>query len=146
MTGSILLVEDNEDDANLMMAAFDRLGLGEGLQLVKDGEEALEYFQGSGQYARRDIFPLPSLVLLDLRLPNMSGLDVLAWIRNQSTLRTVIIVVLTGLQLDSEVQRAYLLGANSVLFKEASQEELDAKVKLLKDYWIGANRLGESKS
>ncbi len=146
MTGSILLVEDNEDDATLIAGAFDRLGLGEGLQHVEDAEEAIEYFQGSGQYARRDIFPLPSLVLLDLRLPGMSGLEALAWIRNQSTLRTVIIVVLTGLQLDSEVQRAYQLGANSVLFKEASQEELDAKIKLLKDYWIGANRLGESKS
>jgi CheY-like chemotaxis protein len=144
MTGSILLVDDDGEDATLICEAFGKLGLADELRHVKDGEEALKYFQGSEQYAHRELFPLPSLVLLDLRLPRMSGLEVLAWMRKQPALRTVIVVVLTGLQLDSEIQRAYLLGANSVLFKGTSQTQLDAKIKLLKDYWVGANQEGKS--
>ena len=146
MTSSILLVDDDGDDAKLIREAFEQVGVGDAFRHVKDGEEALKYFQGTEQYAERNRYPLPTLVILDLRLPKISGLEVLQWMRKQPHLRTVIIVVLTGTQLDSEIQRAYLLGANSVLFKGSSQAQLEAKVRQLKDYWLGANQADHSRA
>src|SRR5436190_20263985 len=107
MKGSILLVDDDGEDAALICEAFGKIGVGDALRNVKDGEEAFQYFQGTEQYAQRDLFPLPTLVILDLRLPKASGLEALTWMRKQPALRTVIVVVLTGMQLDSEIQRAY---------------------------------------
>ncbi len=143
MIGSILLIDDDIEDAGLICEAFTKVGVGEYLRHVKDGEEALKYFQGCDDFADRTRFPLPSLVILDLRLPKMSGLEVLKWMRQQPNLRTVIVVVLTGLELDGEIQRAYLVGANSVLFKGTSEAQMDAKVKALKDYWLGQNQRTE---
>jgi len=140
MTGSILLVEDDEDDALLVKEAFNAVGVGGALRHVADGEEALNYLQGKGRYSQRDLHPLPTLVLLDLQLPKLSGLEVLQWMRKQPALRTVIVVIIAGLPLDSEIQRAYLFGANSLLVKGTSQEQLDKKIRLIKDYWLGANQ------
>jgi CheY-like chemotaxis protein len=83
---------------------------------------------------------LPSLVLLDLQLPKLSGLEVLQWIRKHPDFRTLIVVILAGLPLDGEIQRAYLFGANSLLIKGASEEQLHKKVRLIKDYWMEANQ------
>src|SRR5688572_2104101 len=92
MAASILLVEDDEDDALLITQGFESIGVSGALQRVKDGEEAVNYFRGIGQYAQRDLHPLPTLVLLDLQLPKMSGLEVLKWMRDQPGLKTVIVV------------------------------------------------------
>jgi CheY-like chemotaxis protein len=137
---SILLVDDDGEDADLIREAFGKVGLGEAFRHVQDGELALQYLQGSEEYAQRDQYPLPTLVLLDLQLPKMSGMEVLTWMRKQPQFKTTIVVVLTGLNLDTEIQRAYLLGANSVLFKGSSQAQLEKKVTLLKEYWLGANQ------
>ena len=140
MTGSILLIEDDEDDALLVKEAFEAAGVGNAVRHVADGEEALNYLQGKGQYSQRDLHPLPTLVLLDLQLPKLSGLEVLQWMRKQPAFRTVIVVIIAGLPLDGEIQRAYLFGANSLLIKGTSQEQLDKKIRLIKDYWLGANQ------
>ena len=142
---SILLVDDDGEDADLIREAFGKVGLGAAFRHVRDGEAAINYLRGNDEYAQRDQFPLPTLVLLYLQLPKMSGMDVLSWMRKQPAFKTTIVVVLTGLQLDSEIQRAYLLGANSVLFKGSSQAQLDKKVSLLKDYWLEANQSGKAR-
>ena len=140
MTNCILLIEDDEDDALLITDAFKAVGVSGAFRHVKDGEEAVNYFQGTGPYANRDLHPVPSLVLLDLQLPKMSGVDVLKWMRTQPNLKTVIVIILTGVPLDVEIQRAYLLGANSLLVKDATQEQLNKTIRVLKEYWLDRNQ------
>src|SRR5262245_9610828 len=123
MNGSILLVDDDGEDADLIREGFSKVGLSEPFRHVRDGETALPYLKGTDEFAERDQSPLPTLVLLDLQLPKMSGMDVLTCMRQQASFKTTIVVILTGLQLDSEIQRAYLLGANSVLFKGSTQAQ-----------------------
>ncbi|MEY2409676.1 MAG: hypothetical protein QOF48_2346 [Verrucomicrobiota bacterium] len=139
MTGSILLVEDDADDALLVKEAFAAVGVGDAVRHVKDGEAAVEYLKHEGEFSDPLQFPTPTLVLLDLRLPKMTGLEILKWMREQAEFKTTVVVVIAGLPLDSEIQRAYLLGANSLLVKGTSQDNLDKKIRLIKAYWLEAN-------
>ena len=131
-----LLVEDNPDDSLLLKQAFNRGNLLNPMHVVTSGEEALEYFQGSGPFANRQEFPLPSVVLLDLRLPGMSGLDVLRWIRSQSALQTLRVIVLTSSESLQDVNQAYKLGANSFLVKPMDLDHLCRMTEALQGYWI----------
>src|SRR5687767_804732 len=107
MARNLLLVEDNEDDVFFMRQALQRAGIRNPMQVVEDGQSAIDYFTGQGRFANREEFPLPFLVLLDLRLPSMPGLDVLKWIREQPEFETVIVVVLTSSKEDRDIDRAY---------------------------------------
>src|ERR1041384_2734772 len=113
----ILLVEDNEEDILLMKRAFRNAHIANPLRVVKDGEEALQYLAGNGPYADRGRHPMPFLVLLDLRLPKLSGFEVLAWIRDQSELAELTVVVLTGSDHVPDATKARELGANSYMVK-----------------------------
>src|SRR5439155_12819930 len=113
----ILLVEDGEDDVLLIRKAFARAYLDNPMHVVKDGEEAVAYLSGEGQYANRAEHPLPSLILLDLKMPRMDGFQVLEWLRAQPGIRGIPVVVLTTSDLMQDVNRAYTLGANSFLVK-----------------------------
>jgi DNA-binding response OmpR family regulator len=99
----------------------------------------LDYLQGTGEYSNRQRYPLPFLVLLDLKLPFVSGLELLRWIREQSILETIIIVFLTSSREDRDIDTAYRLGANSYLVKPATAQKLDEMVKSLGDYWLRHN-------
>jgi CheY-like chemotaxis protein len=136
---TILLAEDNEDDVFFMKRAILRANVAEHLQIVQDGEEAVAYLSGTGPYQDRDKFPLPCLILLDLKLPLLSGLEVLKWIRAQRHLESIVIVVLTSSRESSDIQRAYDLGANSYLVKPAAAEDLIELIKALKAYWLQRN-------
>jgi CheY-like chemotaxis protein len=131
-----LLVEDNPDDSLLLRQAFNRGNLLNPMHVVTSGEAALEYLQGSGRYANREEFPLPSVVLLDLRLPGMSGLEVLRWIRSQSTLQTLRVIVLTSSESLQDVNQAYKLGANSFLVKPMDLDHLCRMTEALQGYWV----------
>ena len=122
----ILLVEDNSDDEFLIKRQLQRAGVEFELHVVKDGEEAIRYLAGDGDYADRDKFPLPSLVLLDLHLPNKSGFDVLGWIREQPLLQNTPVVVLTAADDHKSIQKALSLGAKQYLLKPPSAESLRA--------------------
>ena len=117
-TSVILVVEDREDDILLIRRAFDRASVTNPIQVVRDGEEAIAYLIGEGQYANRDEYPLPVLVLLDLKLPRKDGFEVLSWIRSQPGIRSLPVVVLTSSNQIRDVNRAYQLGANSFFVKE----------------------------
>src|SRR4051812_19668406 len=91
----ILLAEDNEDDLLVIRKAFQRSNLLNPVHIVRDGEEAVAYLEGKGKYASRDEYPLPDLLLLDLKMPKVDGFEVLAWVRQHPTLRALCIVVLT---------------------------------------------------
>jgi DNA-binding response OmpR family regulator len=136
MTETILLVEDSEDDVFFMDRAMKSAGFKSKLQVAKDGQVALDYLGGSGAYANRELHPLPSLVLLDLKLPRVLGLDVLKWIRSQADLQTVPVVVLTSSGERSDLERAYRLGANAFMVKPSDADELVGLTKCLGEYWF----------
>jgi CheY-like chemotaxis protein len=134
--GVILLAEDNETDVLLTRRAFTKVGLLNPLQVVSDGEQAIAYLSGTDQYANRDEYPLPVLLLLDLKMPKKNGLEVLEWVRQQPTLRALRIVVLTTSDLFRDVNRAYELGANSYIVKPVEMEHFLRISETLKGYWL----------
>ena len=136
---SILLVEDDPNDIILIKRAFEKTRITNPLQVVEDGEEAISYLAGKGRYADREKYPLPMLLLLDLKLPRKSGHEVLEWLRQQPILKRLTVVVLTSSQQSSDVNRAYDLGANSYLVKPVTFDALVEMVKSLNFYWIILN-------
>jgi CheY-like chemotaxis protein len=135
----ILLVEDEENDVMLLQRAFRRAGMVNPLQVVRHGDDAVAYLEGTGEFTDRAKYPLPVLVLLDLKLPRRTGLEVLEWVKERPGLKKIPIVVLTSSKNDSDVDRAYELGANSYLVKPVSFETLLELVKSLELYWLVLN-------
>lgn len=140
----ILLVEDQENDIQLIRRAFVKAQIPNPLQVVRDGEEAMAYLAGEKQFSNRAEFPLPKLILLDLKMPGLDGFEVLKWIRSQPGLRSLIVVVLTSSDHIRDVNEAYGLGANSFMVKPMDFENIVELSRLLRDYWIMANRTPES--
>src|SRR5438045_7434115 len=133
---AILLVEDDEADIVLMRRAFRNARIANRLLEVRDGQAAIRYLSGDGEYADRTRYPIPFLILLDLRLPKLSGFEVLAWIRDQPELVDLIIVVLTGSDRVPDVSKAHELGANSYLVKPGTFDELGEMVKRINGRWL----------
>ena len=131
---SILLVDDNPHDVILLRLAFRRVGIIDPIKLVNDGAEAVRYLKGEGPYADRQAYPTPTLVLLDLKMPQTSGFDVLQWIRSEPSLQGLMVVVMTGSKDSDDVQRAYQLGADSYLVKPARFSDLVKITQSLKTY------------
>jgi CheY-like chemotaxis protein len=140
----ILLVEDTENDILITQRAFTKASLLNPLQIVRSGEEAIEYLKGEGRYANRNEFPLPDLVLLDLKMPGISGFDVLRWIRKQPTLGLLRVIVLTTSDDIRDVNLAYQLGANSFIIKPVDFEHFVQTSKALKGYWLWMSEAPES--
>ena len=138
---AILLVEDDESDIILLRRAFSNAHIANRLVEVRDGQTAIQYLSGDGAYADRTRYPLPFLMLLDLRLPKLSGFEVLAWIRDQPELADLIIVVLTTSDEVPDVTKAHDLGANSYLVKPGTFDELVEMVKRIKGRWLLVDRL-----
>jgi CheY-like chemotaxis protein len=141
---AILLVEDNEDDVFLMRRALQGARVANPLQVVEDGQEAVDYLSGNGNFADRERYPLPAVVFLDLKLPYISGHDVLAWIRQQKELESLVVIVLTSSNEASDLSRCYALGANSYLVKPPTPEQLDDLAKAFKWYWLEYNHFENS--
>lgn len=132
----ILLVEDDSDQVVLLRRAMARANLVNPLKVVGDGEEAVRYLSGQGEYADRRRHPMPSLVLLDLRLPRKSGLEVLEWMRSRPELSRVPVIVLTASPLSGDRERASALGAHSYLVKPVDLNGLFQMVRSLGVYWM----------
>src|SRR5881394_467071 len=131
----ILHVEDDPNDVMLVGLAFRKAGLTVNLQVVNDGEQAVQYLSGQGAYADRHAFPVPALVLMDVKLPRRSGLEVLGWVRGREELRRTPVVMLTSSNQRADVNRAYDLMANSYLVKPSALEELVELIKKITNYW-----------
>src|ERR1051325_8213953 len=129
MNPPILYAEDDENDAVLTNYAFEKAQILNPLVVVADGKTAIEYLAGTGQYANHTQYPLPCLVLLDLKMPRICGLDVLKWIRMQPSVCTLPVLILTSSNQDSDIHRAYILGANGYLIKPSKTDELLMMVK-----------------
>jgi CheY-like chemotaxis protein len=138
---TILLVEDTPDDLELLKYAFGKAGITNPLMSVRDGDEAISFIGGNGAYTNRAQYPLPSLVLLDLKLPKRSGFEVLRFIRAQDETKHIPVVVLTSSNQREDVGRSYELGANSYLVKPVRRDGLLEMVKAIDVYWIKLNRV-----
>jgi CheY-like chemotaxis protein len=136
----ILLAEDDANDVLLLERAFEKAGLKPSLRVVNDGEQAIGYLSGRGIYADRKKFPLPFLLLLDLKMPGTNGFEVLQWLRQEPDFKRLLIVVLTSSNLQSDVDRAYDLGANSYLVKPVSFDEMANLIQRFEMYWTEINR------
>ncbi len=140
MTKTILQVEDDPNDVFLLQHALKKAGVKNPFQVVNDGQEAINYLKGEGPFADRQKFPFPCLVLLDLKLPLVMGLDVLKWIRQQLKI-PVVVIVLSASAEDTDVAEAYQLGANAFLTKPSEASKLNEMVKAISDFWLTHNTL-----
>ena len=140
MQQSILAVEDNDDDWFFLKRALAKAGVTEGLHCASTGQMAIDYFEGRGRFADRKQYPLPCLVLLDLKLPEVPGLEVLKWIRAHAAYRAVPVVILTSSTQEVDIDAAYQYGVNSYLVKPPNIEALVELARSVTAYWIGANR------
>jgi two-component system response regulator len=136
----ILHVEDDENDVLLIQHALKKAGILEPVQVASDGHLAIDYFEGSGKFADRVKFPLPSLVLLDLKLPHVPGLDVLKWIRQQAGVLTPV-VILSSSEHEDDIASAYKLGANAYLVKPSDSSRLAEMARSIKDFWLIQNTM-----
>lgn len=138
---TILLVEDSADDVDLVRHAFRRAGVQALLQVVSHGDEAIAYLSGTGVYADRLTYPLPRLILLDLKLPRLSGFEVLEWARGNEETQYVPVVVLTSSDQHDDIRRAHKLGANSYLTKPVLREALVSMLSTIDAYWLNLHRV-----
>lgn len=140
----ILHVEDDPNDIVLLQRAFQKLHKAVNIRNVSNGEEALHYLRGENEFSDRQQFPLPSLMLLDLKLPRKTGLEVLQWLRSQSApLRRLPVVVLTSSSQPVDINCAYESGANAYMVKPVGFEELFNVVKVLGQYWLSLSEKPE---
>jgi CheY-like chemotaxis protein len=144
MTQTILLVEDNPTDILFIQRAFREADLcGISLQIIKDGDAAVLYLSGEGEYADRERYPLPILILLDLKLPRRSGQEVLVWLRQQPDLKRLPVVILTSSRDIRDVNQAYDSGVNSYLVKPVGFSALLEMLRTLNLYWLVLNEKPE---
>jgi CheY-like chemotaxis protein len=136
---TILLVEDNADDEELTIRALKKNNVTNDLVVARDGVEALDYIFGTGAYAGRDMGVLPGLVLLDLKLPKIDGLEVLRRIRAHERTRRMPVTVLTSSKEEQDVIRSYELGANSYIRKPVDFSQFTEAVRQLGMYWLMLN-------
>jgi CheY-like chemotaxis protein len=136
----ILQVEDDPNDVFFLQHAMKKAGVENTIQVAQDGQEAIGYLKGAGKFANRQEFPFPCLVLLDLKLPHIMGLDVLKWIRQQHGM-LLVVVVLTASGEESDIATAYRLGANGFLIKPSQASKLEDMAKAIRDFWLTHNTL-----
>lgn len=136
---AILLVEDDPDSVFFLEHLVGKLGITNPLHVAQDGREAMDYLEGVGRFSNRDKYPLPDLMILDLKLPRMSGFEVLQAVRQRPETRTLIVMILTASASDQDVEHAYALGANAYLVKPLRLEELEKIVSAIRAFWLTHN-------
>lgn len=136
----ILQVDDDENDVFLLQRVFQRAGISNPVRVATDGQMAIDYLAGAGIYGDRAAYPLPCLMLLDLKLPRKSGLEVLEWAKQQPDLKKLAVVVFSSSVQASDIERAYELGASSYIQKPADMQATLEIAQLLKGWWLGYNR------
>ncbi len=135
-TNLILIVEDDGNDVLLIKRAFKKAQTINPLEVVTDGEEAINYLKGEGKYTDRIQYPIPILILLDLKLPLKSGFEVLEWLKKQEGLKRIPVVILTSSSESRDINRAYDLGANTYLTKPVYFADLIEMFKTIDIYWL----------
>lgn len=140
----ILLAEDEEDYVLLIRHAFVKANIPNPLHVVWNGQEVIAYLKGEGKFSNRDEYPLPDLLLLDLKMPRVNGLEVLKWMRAQPGLATLRVLVLTSSDRIRDVNEAYRLGANSFMVKPNDFEDTVQLSRLIQDFWLKVSKSPET--
>jgi CheY-like chemotaxis protein len=138
---TILLVEDEPTDVALLTRAFEKAKVLNPVIHLTNGDEVLRYLAGKGEYADRIKYSLPALILLDLKLPGATGIQILQWMRVQGEIKRIPVVVLTSDDSPKTIDAAYDLGANSYLVKPGSAADVARMVQAIQQYWIKLNEL-----
>lgn len=133
----ILQVEDNEDDILLLRLAFKHAGVSQRVEVVTDAQQAIDYLAGNEPFADRSKHPSPSLVLLDLKLPDKSGMEVLEWIREQPALKDLRVIIFSSWANKADVEHATYIGSDSFLLKPMDLHQYQDFAKRLKNSWLG---------
>jgi two-component system response regulator len=136
----ILLVEDNPNDADLTMMALEERNLANNVVWVEDGQEALDFLYGKGKYEQRNTSSNPKLILLDLRMPKVDGLEVLKEIKSNESTKQIPVVILTSSTEDEDMVEGYKLGVNSYVSKPVDFDEFSKAVSELGLYWMVVNK------
>jgi CheY-like chemotaxis protein len=133
---SVLLVEDDLNDIFLVKRAFKRARLQNPLQVVTDGQEAIHYLRGVGKYADRETHPLPTLIVMDIKMPRKTGFEVLEWVKGQGRpLRRIPVVIVSSSDNPSDINQAYELGANAYMVKPMDYREVEHLFESITHYW-----------
>ncbi|PKP52627.1 MAG: two-component system response regulator [Bacteroidetes bacterium HGW-Bacteroidetes-1] len=135
----ILLVDDNQMDVVLTLDAFREAKIKNTIHVAHNGREALDYLLGCGKYAQREIFPLPDLILLDLKMPGIDGFEVLRQVKNTDNVKRIPVIVLTSSKEEGDRILSYDNGANSYLMKPVSFDGFTEVVKKINEYWFSLN-------
>lgn len=135
-TVTILHIDDDPNDTELFRAAARKANAQFALHNLSDGEQAMAYLNGRGIYANRELYPLPALVLLDLKMPRATGFEVLQWIRNHPDVGNLPVVIFSGSELQDDIQHAYAVGADSYLIKPLGFKALVELVRNINESWI----------
>lgn len=136
----ILVADDNEDDVFILKRALKSAGVESPLIVVENGQEAVDYLIGTGNYADRREFPLPCLLLLDVKMPYLTGLQVAKWVRQESNLSTLPVLFLTSSNSASDIDQAYRCGANAYLVKPPSLAGFTEMLESVKEFWLTQNQ------
>jgi CheY-like chemotaxis protein len=136
----LLVVDDNEDDVFFMQRAVAQAGIPNPIQVASDGQAAVDYLRGVGQFSDRQKYPLPCLVLLDLKLPGLAGLDVLRWLREQKQFEVLPVIILSSSTQEIDIDAAYRLGVNAYLAKPPDANTLADVMKVINQFWLQLNR------
>lgn len=136
----ILLVEDNQDDIELTLRVFKKYDISERTHVVRNGAEALDFLFARASYAQRDVRDAPKVVLLDLKLPLVGGLQVLQTIKQDARTRQIPVVVLTSSDEERDITDSYRFGANSYIVKPVAFESFEACLRSIGEYWVLLNR------
>lgn len=131
----ILIAEDNEDDAELVRMALKKAGVVNPVHIVSNGADVLVYVKGEEPYSDRSLFPFPRLLLVDIKMPVLNGLEVLRWLRAHPDCSVIPTLVMSASRLEADVQTAYKLGANAYLVKPTRFEQFVEIFKRLNDFW-----------
>ncbi len=137
---TLLVVEDDANDVLFLKRAFEKCAPGLKFRVATDGEKAVAYLLRQAPYEDGSAHPLPSIILLDLKLPRKSGFEVLSWMKSRKDIHQIPVVVLTSSTQDVDIDRAYSLGVNSYLVKPVDFEGLTELAKTVKEYWVSLNR------
>jgi CheY-like chemotaxis protein len=143
MAKMILLADDSPDDVAAVQLALKVAGVSNPVTVLDNGARVIAWLKGEGDYGNREQFPLPDVLLVDLNMPGVDGFDVLEWVKRESNLKHLLVVVLSGHHGVREINQAYALGANSFLFKPANPVEVKNLVQSFPEYWVrGGEDLG----
>ena len=132
---TILIIEDNENDIFILKSALRRAGINDPIQVVRDGEEAIHYLQGTNGFEDRSTHPFPKVIFTDIKMPRMSGFEVLHWLRSHPDCAVIPVIMLTASKMNEDVKKAYQMGANAYLVKPTSIDDLTEMVKTAYDFW-----------